>query len=103
MGARAGDVQFGASSAFESRLSYFDGFLLVGCVAAGLGVTLLPRALIGPVWREALLMHALPPHDGVVETVFVRRRDSYLSSALAAFLEAMRGASSSRHIPLAAQ
>jgi len=76
---------------------------VVGCVAAGLGVTLLPRALIGPVWREGLLMHALPPHDGVVETVFVRRRDSYLSSALAAFLEAMRGASSSRHIPLAAQ
>jgi len=60
---------------------------VMGCVSAGLGVTLLPRALIGPVWRKGrVAMHALPPRDGIVETVFVRRRDGYLSSALAAFL-----------------
>jgi DNA-binding transcriptional LysR family regulator len=58
-----------------------------GCVAAGLGVTLLPRSLIGPVWREGrVATHALPPRDGIVETVFVRRGDRYLSSALAAFM-----------------
>jgi DNA-binding transcriptional LysR family regulator len=61
-----------------------------GCVAAGLGITLLPRALIGAVWRQGqVAVHSLPPRDGVVETVFVRRRDSYVSSALAAFLAAV--------------
>jgi hypothetical protein len=31
-------------------------------------------------------VHNLPPDDAVVETVFIRRRDTYLSSALSAFL-----------------
>lgn len=58
-----------------------------GCVAAGLGVTLLPRALVGPVWREGrVALHALPPEEARAETVFVRRRDGHRSSALAAFL-----------------
>ena len=60
---------------------------IIGCVSAGLGVTLLPKALVGPVWREGrLAMHALPSGEGMVETVFVRRRDGYASSALGAFL-----------------
>ncbi len=61
---------------------------VVGCVAAGLGVTMLPRALLGPVWRQGrVAVHALPPPDGRVETQFVRRRDAHVSSALAAFLQ----------------
>ncbi len=32
----------------------------------------------------------LPPEDAFVETVFARRRDAYVSSALAAFLAAAR-------------
>jgi LysR family transcriptional regulator, cell division regulator len=64
---------------------------IFGCVAAGLGVTLLPRALVGPVWREGrIALHTLPPQDARVETVLVRRRDAYSSSALAAFLEMVR-------------
>jgi len=60
---------------------------LFGCVAANLGISLLPRALIGPVWEEGrVAVHRLPPDDALVETVFVRRRDTYLSSALSAFL-----------------
>jgi DNA-binding transcriptional LysR family regulator len=65
---------------------------IFGCVAAGLGVTLLPRALVGPVWREGrVAMHALPPRDARVETVFVRPRDGFVSSALGAFLLATAG------------
>ena len=60
---------------------------VVGCVAAGLGITLLPRALVGPVWREGrVAMHSLPPGEARAETVFVRPREGYHSSALAAFL-----------------
>jgi DNA-binding transcriptional LysR family regulator len=70
---------------------------LFGCVAANLGVTLLPRALVGPVWQEGrVAVHALPPSEAMVETVFIRRQDAYLSSALAAFLAMLRPASGVR-------
>jgi DNA-binding transcriptional LysR family regulator len=66
---------------------------LFGCVAANLGITLLPRALIGPVWQEGrVAVHRLPPADARVETVFIRRRDAHLSSALSAFLAMLRPA-----------
>jgi DNA-binding transcriptional LysR family regulator len=70
---------------------------LFGCVAANLGVTLLPRAMIGPVWQEGrVAVHALPPADAMVETVFVRRQDAYPSSALTAFLTMLRPANGLR-------
>lgn len=64
---------------------------IVGCVKAGLGITLLPRALIGAVWREGTLaVHELPDGAGRVETMFVRRPDERVSSALTAFLDHVR-------------
>jgi DNA-binding transcriptional LysR family regulator len=66
---------------------------LFGCVAANLGITLLPRALIGPVWQEGrVAVHRLPPADALVETMFIRRQDMRLSSALSAFLAMLRPA-----------
>jgi len=66
---------------------------IVACVAAGLGVTLLPRSVIEAVWRErGAAVHALPPAEAMVETQFVRRRDAFVSSALAAFLQHARPA-----------
>lgn len=60
---------------------------VIGCVEAGLGITLLPRALVGPVWRDGrVAVHKLPNSEAEVETIFVRRRDAHRSSALAAFL-----------------
>ncbi len=65
---------------------------IFGCVAAGLGITMLPRALIGPVWSAGRVsVHPLPPSDARVDTVFIRRRDGFLSSALAAFLACAAG------------
>jgi DNA-binding transcriptional LysR family regulator len=70
---------------------------LFGCVAANLGVTLLPRALIGGIWPDGrVAVHTLPPEDALVETLFIRRRDAWLSSALAAFLAMLRPASGLR-------
>ena len=64
---------------------------IFGCVAAGLGITLLPRGLLGPVWQDGRVhVHLLPPEEANVETVFVRRRDGHVSSALAAFLDCAR-------------
>jgi DNA-binding transcriptional LysR family regulator len=64
---------------------------IVGCVSAGLGVTLLPRSLIGSGWRDGrLAVHELPAAEARVETLFIRRRDALVSSALAAFLQCAR-------------
>jgi len=60
---------------------------IFGCVGAGLGITLLPQALVGGVWDAGrVAVHALPPTDAMVETVFIRRRSGFISSALRAFL-----------------
>ena len=60
---------------------------ILGCAAAGLGVTLLPRALVESARRaRRVAVHTLPTDEARVETVFIRRRDAFVSSALAAFL-----------------
>ena len=60
---------------------------IVSSVAAGLGITLLPRALVRSVWADdPVTMHGLPDGDGAVETVFIRHRDAFVPSALPAFL-----------------
>ncbi len=66
---------------------------IVSSVAGGLGVTLMPRGILEPARRQGrLAVHNLPPAEARVETLFIRRRDAYLSSALAAFLDHARPA-----------
>jgi DNA-binding transcriptional LysR family regulator len=65
---------------------------IFGCVSAGLGITLLPRALVGGVWDAArVAVHRLPPEDAMAETVFIRRRNGFVPSALRAFLACVSG------------
>lgn len=81
-----------ARGAVGSRLLEFgslDGIL--ACVAGGVGVTLLPKGVAARAAREGrVALHPLPPAEARVETVFVRRRDGFFSSALAAFLDCAR-------------
>jgi len=71
------------------ELGTVDG--IVGCVAAGLGVTLLPRGIVATPAREGrVAIHELARADGLVETVFVRRKDAFVSRALTAFLDFVR-------------
>lgn len=66
---------------------------ILGCVTAGLGVTLLPRSVVTQARVNGrVAIHALPAADARVETLFVRRRDAFVSSALAAFLQHARRA-----------
>ncbi|PPQ37545.1 LysR family transcriptional regulator [Rhodopila globiformis] len=66
---------------------------ILACVGAGLGMTLLPRGLVETARRAGQVgVHVLPPEDAMVETVFLRRRDGYVSSALEAFLGLLRPA-----------
>jgi LysR family transcriptional regulator, cell division regulator len=59
---------------------------ILGCVSAGLGITLLPRALLELRGAGRVSVHKLPSAEAVAETVFIRRRDRFVTSALQAFL-----------------
>lgn len=61
---------------------------IVGCVGAGIGITMLPRAVVARAAAEGrVALHALPKAKARVETVLVRRRDAFISTALARFIE----------------
>jgi DNA-binding transcriptional LysR family regulator len=67
------------------ELGTLDG--IIGCVAAGLGLTLLPEASVASAKRAGVIAtHPLPEGEGLVQTVFIRRRDQFVSSALARFV-----------------
>jgi DNA-binding transcriptional LysR family regulator len=64
---------------------------ILGCVAAGVGITLLPKAVITSLCREGrIAAHELPPEQARVDTMFIRRSQNHLSSALAALLAIAR-------------
>lgn len=64
---------------------------IFNCVGAGLGITLLPRSLIGKVWEAGeVSVHELPKSEARAQTLFIRRRDSFISSALKTFLAKAR-------------
>lgn len=60
---------------------------IFACVAAGLGITLLPRSLMASSrFSGRLAILELPEPEASVETMFVYRRDAAPSSAMTAFL-----------------
>jgi len=64
---------------------------IVSCVSAGVGVTLLPRGVVAQAAEAGrVAVHRIARDRARVETLFIRRRDSYVSSALSAFLEMAR-------------
>lgn len=66
-----------------------DGIL--GCVGAGIGITLLPRVVVAGTAAEGrVAAHTLPPDEARVPTVLIRHRDSFASTALVRFMELAR-------------
>jgi LysR family transcriptional regulator, cell division regulator len=76
----------------DVRASEFGSLdAIIGCVSAGLGVTLLPRGVVAAAARAGVVaLHALPRHEAMVDTLFIRRRDGYVGSALSAFMQMVR-------------
>lgn len=73
------------------RLEFGSLDAIVSCVSAGIGVTLLPKRVVDAAARAGQVkLLRLPREQSKVETLFVRRHDSYVSSALTAFLETTR-------------
>jgi len=64
---------------------------ILGCVAAGMGVTLFPRFVLAQSPHQAALrLHAIPAELAQVPTMFIRRRDTLRTWTLEAFLELAR-------------
>jgi DNA-binding transcriptional LysR family regulator len=64
---------------------------IVACVAAGIGITLLPRGVVSSALDQDLVaIHAIPADKAHVETLFIRRQDAYVSSAMQTFIEVAR-------------
>ena len=56
-----------------------------------MGVTLLPRAAVGPALRDGrVAVHGLPLAEARVDTVLIRRHDAHASSALVALLATLQ-------------
>jgi DNA-binding transcriptional LysR family regulator len=73
--------EFGWPSAARFELGTLDG--MIGCVAADMGVTLLPRAVVGR--NETVNIHKLKAAQSAVDTLFIQRRSAHQYSALQGF------------------
>jgi DNA-binding transcriptional LysR family regulator len=73
--------EFGWPSSARFELGTLDG--MIGCVAADMGVTLLPRAVVGR--NESVGIHTLTPAQARVDTLFITRRSAHQYSALQGF------------------
>jgi DNA-binding transcriptional LysR family regulator len=78
------------------ELGTLDGIL--GCVAAGVGITALPRAIVEQsALAGELNCHALPESIGKVTTLLVFRRDSRMGTAFEKFRACLIAAERSGH------
>lgn len=82
-------VEFGWPSATRFELGTLDG--MIGCVAAGMGVTLLPRAVAErSAMNGSISIHTLSPSHARVETLFIQRRAGHQYSALTGFVSCLK-------------
>lgn len=64
---------------------------IIGCVSGGLGVTLLPKnGFGGAAYKNKVRVHEITDASCRVQTLFIRRQDGFVSSALSAFVNCAR-------------
>ena len=78
-------TEFGWPSGARFELGTLDG--MIGCVAADMGVTLLPRAVVEcSAMSGSVSIHSLSPSHAGVESLFIQRRAGHRTSALRSFV-----------------
>jgi DNA-binding transcriptional LysR family regulator len=81
-------TEFGWPSSARFELGTLDG--MIGCVAADMGVTLLPRAVVERGEMNGnISIHTLGPAHARVETLFIQRRAGHQYSALQGFVSCL--------------
>lgn len=83
------DKWFQKEKMFPSKVMEFgtlDG--IIGCVAAGLGISILPQSVITKQIEEgSIKKHQIPEEYAKVKTVFIYRKDKYFTGALKEFIK----------------
>jgi LysR family transcriptional regulator, cell division regulator len=88
----------GAGSINQMEFGTIDG--IVGCVAAGLGIAMLPRSVIaGSARRKQVAVHKVARTHRYVDTRFVTRRGRVRSAALERLIEVIRSPAQRRASP----
>ena len=83
-------TDFGWPSAARFELGTLDG--MIGCVAAGMGVSVLPRAVVEcSQQRKDVSLHTLDSPWSQVDTLFIQRRSAHQYSALSGFTSCLNG------------
>jgi LysR family transcriptional regulator, cell division regulator len=78
-------AEFGWPSTARLEFGTLDG--IIGCVAAEMGVTLLPRAVVERAEQaRSIRIHALTGSQRRVETLFIRCRNVHQDTALRSFV-----------------
>lgn len=71
---------------------------IIGCVSAGLGISLLPRSIIAAHEKQGRIRsHTISDKYSSVTTMFIRRKDTLITPALSAFLTQMRAHFQKKH------
>ncbi|HJV02165.1 MAG TPA: LysR family transcriptional regulator [Burkholderiaceae bacterium] len=85
------EAWFAEADVAPGRISEFGTFeAIIGCVAAGMGVALMPMEIISQrKLGRTIKVHALPPSIAQVETMLVWRKDVLHHPARMAFAEAL--------------
>ncbi len=79
---------FGWPSSARLELGTLDG--MIGCVAADMGVTLLPRAVVERSQQAGMVrLHTLPASARYTQTLFIRRRNAHEATALRCFVDCL--------------
>ena len=61
---------------------------IIGCVSAGLGISLLPISVIKKHVEDGnIRYHSIPSSYGKVETVFIHRQDTFMPTSLKKFID----------------
>jgi DNA-binding transcriptional LysR family regulator len=82
-------AEHGVTNARRLEFGTLDG--IIGCVGAGIGVTMLPLVVVAKAASEGrVALHKLPSEAARIETVLIRRRDIFVSTALGRFIEMAR-------------
>ena len=69
----------------QMEFGTLDG--IIGCVSAGLGITMLPLSVVEErLRRKELAVHRLPADHAILETQFITRRNNIFSVALKEFI-----------------
>lgn len=83
----------GVRNARMMEFGTLDGIL--GGVAAGIGIAMVPRAIvIGSRQADNLVIHPIGSALAKAPTMFIRRRDAFMTSAMARFIDRIAGGGS---------